>query len=291
MNRPTFNILVPYDFSEQSHIGLLQAKYIAENRPVKINVLHVIRENIAPWNIFTPEEKNLYLTKTSETINNICTGKEFAFNNFAVYVEFGKLNDVVLQTATQLNIDCIVMGTNAGDVFKKKIIGSNALKIVNEAKIPVITLKVGSELQDISTIILPLDLSKETREKVPIAIKMAKLLEAKIKVVSLISTNDEFIFKNIQNQGYQTLDFIKQRGIECTLDIIKYEGNSRQKVISEYLTNNRGLAIITTNQQSEIIDFFIGSFASDLIQIAPVPVMSIAPRGVFKYNMEMPGIQ
>lgn len=290
MNQAIFNILVPYDFSEQSQAGLLQAKYIAANRNVKITVLHVLRENVAPWNVFTPEERNLYLLKTSEAINTICVENGFARDVFAVLVEFGKLNDVILHTADQRDIDCIIMGTNAGDVFKKKIIGSNALKIVNEGKIPVISLRKGTELTDLSTIVLPLDLAKETREKVPVAVKMAKLLGSKIKIVSLISTDDKLILKNLQIQGYQVLDFIKQRGIECTLDIITHEHNSRQEAISEYLIKNRGLAIITTNQQPEIIDFFIGSFASDLIQIAPVPVMSIAPRGVFKYNWEIPGI-
>jgi len=291
MSQQIFNLLVPYDFSEQSYTGLVQAKHIADNRPVKVTVLHVINENAAPWNIFTSEHKKFFKEKFIEAIHLLSKEPKTAIKNFEVILETGKLTDVILQTAEKLNMDCILIGTNAGDVKKRKIMGSNALKIVNESTIPVITVKKGCEYSDLTTIVLPLDLEKETREKVPVAVKMAKLFNAKIKIVSLVSTNDEHVNANLQNQGRQVLDFVKQRDVDATLDIIKYEGTSRRQRMKEYFEANKGLAIITTNQQPEIIDFFIGSFASDLIQLAPIPVMSIAPQSVFKYNLEMPGIR
>ena len=57
------------------------------------------------------------------------------------------------------------MGTTAATNIRKKIIGSNALRIVAESDIPVITVKIGCETKNFNNLILPLDLAKETREE------------------------------------------------------------------------------------------------------------------------------
>jgi nucleotide-binding universal stress UspA family protein len=112
-----------------------------------------------------------------------------------------------------------------------------------------------------------------------------------IKVVSFVSTNDEHIVNQLKRQAAQVTEFITERQIYCTAEVILYEGVSRLQKIAEYLNQNRGMALITTHQHPDIVDFFIGSFAADLIHIAKTPVMSIIPIGVIKYTADMPGIR
>jgi nucleotide-binding universal stress UspA family protein len=290
MNQPIFKILVPIDFSDQSYSGLKQAKYMAQGRSVKIVVLHVIRDHTAPWNIFSSDEKSMYVEKTHEKLRLLAEIEGIEPEQYSTIIEFGKLCDTILDTAEEIDADCIVMGTSAANNIKKKIIGSNALRIVSESNIPVVTVKRNCEIDDFSNLILPLDLAKETREKVPLAIKMAKMFGSTIKVVSFVSTTDEHVVNQLKRQAAQVATFISEREIACTAEVIPFAGMSRVQKIAEYMGQNRGIALITTHQQPEIVDFFLGSFAADLIHIAKMPVMSIIPIGVIKYSADMPGI-
>ncbi|MDY0280394.1 MAG: universal stress protein [Salinivirgaceae bacterium] len=291
MNHAIFKILVPIDFSEQSYSGLRQAKYMAEGRAVKIVALHVIREHSSPWNVFTSEEKNVFVEKTHDKLRLLADMGNINREQFSTRIEFGKLCDTILDISAEMNVDCIIMGTSAANNIKKKIIGSNALRVVSEAHVPVITVKSNCEIDNFENIYLPLDLNKETREKVPLAIKIAKLLDSRIKVVSFVSTKDELVNSNLKRQAQLVRDFVMERGVDCTAEVLFFESGSRKEKMVEYMNNNPGMAIITTHQQPEIVDFLLGSFAADVIHLSQTPVMSIIPIGVIKYGNEMPGIR
>ncbi|MDD2563167.1 MAG: universal stress protein [Salinivirgaceae bacterium] len=291
MNHAIFKILVPIDFSEQSYSGLRQAKYMAEGRAVKIVALHVIREHSSPWNVFTSEEKNVFVEKTHDKLRLLADMENINREQFSTRIEFGKLCDTILDISAEMNVDCIIMGTSAANNIKKKIIGSNALRVVSEAHVPVITVKSNCEIDNFENIYLPLDLNKETREKVPLAIKIAKLLDSRIKVVSFVSTKDELVNSNLKRQAQLVRDFVMERGVDCTAEVLFFESGSRKEKMVEYMNNNPGMAIITTHQQPEIVDFLLGSFAADVIHLSQTPVMSIIPIGVIKYGNEMPGIR
>ncbi|HOG19837.1 MAG TPA: universal stress protein [Salinivirgaceae bacterium] len=291
MNQSTIKILVPIDFSDQSFSGLRQAKYIAQGRDVKIIALHVVRENIPPWNFFDESEKKTYVGKIHEKLRMLSETEKIDPEQFSTLVLFGKLCDTILLAAEKTEVDCIIMGTTAASNIKKKIIGSNALRIVAESDIPVITVKVGCETDNFSNLILPLDLAKETREKVPLAIRIAKLLGSTIKAVSLVSTSDEQVITNLKNQMALVVEYIASREMACTGEVIQYSGKSRKQKMLNYSKKNPGMILITTHQQPELIEFLLGSFAADLVNAAKFPVMSIIPSGIIKYASKMPGIQ
>ena len=91
------------------------------------------------------------------------------------------------------------MGTNGSQGRKSKIIGSNAEKVVRLAKCPVITIKGKDHRIGCKNIILPLDLEKETKEKVTFALEYARYWDTGW-VVSVLQDNNlvrEKLIKNI----------------------------------------------------------------------------------------------
>ncbi len=290
MSSKFFKILVPIDFSDQSISGLRQAIALSKAGNIKIIALHVVREHSAPWNLFSYEEKSLYLEKIHEKLRMLGQLEGAEPENFSTVIESGKLCDTILAIAVEVNADCIVMGTSAANNIKKKIIGSNALRVVTESTIPVITVKVDCETDDFGEIILPLDLSKETREKVPLAVRMANMLGSAIHIVSFVSTTDQQILSYLNRQAETVERFIEERGVGCRFSLINIE-KSRKETIIDFYQKNEGLTIITTHMHPELIDIFIGSFASEVIHHSTGPVMSIAPVGVIKYSSDFPGIK
>ena len=88
----------------------------------------------------------------------------------------------------------------------------------------------------------------------------------------------------------QVKEFISEAGIEIETEYRYYNSGSRDEKLVEFIQEKEGdIVIITTHQQPEIIRFFLGSFAKEVMHSAPVPVLSIVPKGTFKTLMTMPG--
>lgn len=284
-------ILVPVNFSDQSKEGIYQAIEISKNSGAKICLLHVIRTNLPPWNFMDEKEfENQIVTIEQAMIDEAEKLVDGEPPVFTAIVKKGKLCDTILEQSKALNVDMIVMGTSTENNIKKKIIGSNALRVATEADIPVVTVKKGCASKNIDRIILPLDLTKETKEKVSNAIKLAKEFKSKIFAVSFSSTNDEYVVNHLKSQLKQVNEFVTNSGIEIETDFRIYNSGNREDKLIEFIQEKEGdIVIITTHQQPELIRFFLGSFAKEVMHSAPIPVLSIVPKGTFKTIMTMPG--
>jgi nucleotide-binding universal stress UspA family protein len=179
------------------------------------------------------------------------------------------------------------MGTSTIDNIKKWIIGTNALRVVTEANCPVITLKEAPTEDKIERIILPMDITKEGREKVVSAVHWAKALNAEIHVVSAYTLDDDSIFARLQTQQKQVVNFIEERGVKCVSKLFKVD--DRVDAILDYIENNKGdLVVITTHEQLEIVKFFMGSFAKSIMRGSKVPVISMVPKIKHHLVFKMP---
>lgn len=288
-NKP--RILVPVDFSEQSKEGIFQALHIASYLNAHVILLHIIREHTAPWMFLTDDERLKQVTSIKEAL--LTEAKKIKTENtpqVTSVVAYGKLCDTILKQASELNAELIVMGTSTADNIKKKIIGGNALRIVTEASVPVITVKSGCATKKFNRIILPIDLAKESREKVSDVVQWAQFFKSKVYVVALSSTRDDAIVGNLRGQLRQVELFMRNLQIDVETNFILYKSGSREETLINYIKEKNGdMVVITTHQQLEIVRFFIGSFAEDVIHGSPVPVMSIVPKGTFRVISNMPG--
>ena len=200
-----------------------------------------------------------------------------------VMVAKGSVYEKINEVAELLNATMIIMGTNGDDNgnLKKRFIGSNALRVVRESRVPVITIKGKHHRNGCKNIVLPLDLSKETREKVSKAIELSRHFGgAAIRVVSVLFTTDEFVVNRITRQLGQVKSFLEKENVECTAEIIKgIKGEETlAENILEYAHKVEGdLIMIMTQQEVDFTQYFIGSSAQEIINHSPIPVLSIRP--------------
>jgi nucleotide-binding universal stress UspA family protein len=283
MDTSISHILVPVDYSDKSVYGLQLAAKLNKSLKGKITVVNVLKGVDPIWSeFFSPTEREILLEKLQLHL------RQFTANYVVEAVECviakGPLCGTILELAEQVNATLIVMGTSRADNIKKQIIGTNALRIVSESKCPVITIKSTPQGVDIKRLVLPLDISKETREKTVDAVNLARKLGADIKVVSAYTFNDDLIYSKLEAQLVQVVDYIQSHGIECTGQILKV--SDRAEAVLKFIEENLGdMVLITTHQQLEVVHSFLGSFAKDIISQAKVPVMSIVPK--IKHYLEL----
>lgn len=279
MNTKSNHILVPVDFSEQSLIALRQSYNIARFNNSDITLLHVIDEDILSKlkSLFTGNTEHEILMRQDSTmkLNELAAKVETESSlQVKVLLTSGKIYDEIVRVADDLNTIFIIMGTNGPQGLKKKFIGSNAMRVINEANCPVISVKGKNHKEGCKRIVLPLDLSRESRDKVDKTIEIAKYFNSDIHLISLLDTNDEFLLSKLNLQMNNVIEFINESGLKVVSEIIN-AGNIAKAVLDYSKRIDADLIVIISQAEPDMTEWFLGSAAQEIINGADMPVMSI----------------
>ena len=283
------NILVPTDFSDQSLLALEQAYALAKLLNVEITLLHVIPEGTSnfAFGIFskgaTEIEKSDYkkscYSKLIQISDNASKNSWIKVNPLLLT---GKISDKIIELAKDIYARFIVMATNSSDTDKKKtFIGTNTSRVIREAPCPVLTFNGENIREQFDTIILPLDLTNQTRQKVTRAIEIAKYYNSTIRIVSVLLTNEKEIVDHLTEQLKLVKEFIEKRDIYTTSHIIYGDRviGSLSAFILEYAYETDGdLLMVMTQQEVNLREKFLGSHAADFISQSKIPVLSVVPK-------------
>lgn len=274
-------ILVPIDFSDQSMRALGEALNLAKIKRSDVVLLSVIKEQSIMHSLFLDDKSDELKIKVKEKLDAIVLGYSAEYNvDIDSMVSKGKIYEQINEVADLISADLIVMGTNGSQGSSSKIIGSNAEKVVRLAKCPVITIKGKDHRNGCKNIILPLDLAKETKEKVTYALEYARYWNATVRVVSVVlKDNDEVRDKLIRNLN-QVEKFINKAGVKCTAELV--EGEKKQNLgdfVFEYGKSfDADLIMIMTKKEELSFSNNISVTARYIINNSEIPVMSIRPK-------------
>ena len=284
------NVVVPIDFKEQSAVALTQSFNIARLFNLEITLLHVINEHNHSFflNLFTPSQsdsiKKSYELDCKNRIEKIADEASIKSGIIIkTLVVYGKVHERIVEIAEELFAKFIVIGFSSDIQLprKKYTIGDNALRVVKQAKCPVFCIK-GKKFHDgCRNIILPLDLTKQTKLKVNKAVELAKFYSATIKVVSALLTNDIEIINHLKTQIEIVKNQIEEMSITCTTEIVMgVKGRDTiASVILNYAKEVEGdLIMIMTQQELDWLDLFVGSTAQSILINSEIPVMTIIPQ-------------
>ena len=215
--------------------------------------------------------------KTIETNHGINIQQEA--NKYGVEIRYmekrGNVSREIHATEKEIKADLIFMGAHGLNGFQPYWIGSNALRVISTSNCPVITVQADSGKNDFTNIVLPLDNSAETRQKVPYASLFAKAFGATIHILAVSRDKSEETHNRLEIYGKQTIKYLEDREIACTYD--HREGKSIAQSCIDYAVEKKaGLIMMMTETESS--SWFMGTAAQQLVNHSPVPVMSIHSR-------------
>lgn len=271
------HILVPIDFSEQSYIALGQSYNLARLTKADITLINIIEDSFHLPFFQKKEDKSLE-KKILKELDKLAheTTEKIGIRVFTMVVK-GKVYEEIQKAAKKLKCSFIVMGTN-GSVGLKKFIGSNALRVIRESPCPVITIKGKKHRPGCKNIVVPLDLSKETKEKVKNAIEFAQLFGSVIHLVTVLNTDDEFIVNKLKRQMQQVFQYVESQQTPCTMEFL-HGDDIAEEVIQYSKKIKADLVMIMTQEEMTWSDImFINSSAQEIINGTDIPVISIKPK-------------
>lgn len=140
-------ILFATDFSEGSDFAFQYALSLAKQFDSKILVVHIINEPVDLRGFYVP---HISFDKLEEEIEQgaeklmeqFCRKHMHGYENFETFVLPGIPYDEIINKATELNADLIVMGTHGRTGLDHVLFGSTAEKVVRKSAIPVMTIRV-----------------------------------------------------------------------------------------------------------------------------------------------------
>lgn len=262
-------ILVPTNFSEQSEVAFKQSLLFSNNIGYEVVLLHVVPEL---------KDKEIDIDNIQNTLIKIVE-KYKSLSKTKVYyrIEEGKVLQKILDVEAEIKPSYIFLGTDVS----LKLTSSKTLKLIDQANCPIVIFGSNFNRQGCKNIVLPLDLTKETRQKVDITVKIAKLYNSRVHIISATSFDDEIERDKLAKQIILVKNTFENEGIECTTKLIKTKDDIEvmANAINDYADDvEADLIVIMTRQETKLQQFFVGSMAIKLIRKSKVPILCVSPQ-------------
>jgi nucleotide-binding universal stress UspA family protein len=256
------SILIPVDFSKQSFVAVKQSYNLAKFTKSKIILMHV--------SATSDSERVSELNELAETTRRD-TGLEVETLNLK-----GDVYELTDKKAQEFDSSLIIIGLDSHVRFRSFLGNTNVGKFIGNAPCPVITIRSTENRDGCKNIVLPFDLSPESREKVSFAVQLAHYYKADIRIVSVFHPNDAKYENKLLPYLQQVKKFIKDEGVHCTNKSIP--STKVAEAIIEYAEKNDCDLIVQMNQKDLTIgEMFSGTIGQKIVEISPIPVMTINP--------------
>lgn len=259
--------LVPTDYSKVADCAINHAVKLAQTLKGEIQLLHVVAKDR------DVEENKTKLQKLAADINKASNVK------VDYIVRVGNIFDDIGKVASEIKAQLIIMGTHGVKGFQH-ITGSYALKVITNSKVPFIVVQQRNIREGYSKIVLPLELAKETKQKIAITISMAKYFNSKVYVFSPLET-DEYL----RNSATRNLNYTKS---EMQIHKIPFEtvtaeksGNFVKQLLHYASKIDADLITMLNIQDIGLTEFIAGPDEQQVItNETQIPVLCMNPVNV-----------
>ncbi|MBC7382105.1 MAG: universal stress protein [Bacteroidia bacterium] len=189
----------------------------------------------------------------------------------------GSVIKEILRTLKDKNADLVILPITPASGGGGVISASEANKLIESFERSALTVPCNNLSFDLSHIIIPIDTSFETRQKVPYAVSLAKAFNATLHIVGVSNDKGKDAEVVIKNYTRQVCNNVEEKGINCTCEM-RIGGNPTTQILEFAKEKKAGLILIMTEQETNLTSFFSGKYSEQMIKTSPIPVLSIHPK-------------
>jgi nucleotide-binding universal stress UspA family protein len=276
-------ILVPVDFSSTSLTALEHAGHMARLANAELLLIHVLHHKWTAFSWDLPEvpggsihlQGQRALKQLGHLADNIQANYQVNVQSLCLT---GHVAQTIVSTADSNNVDLIVMGTQGTSSGLEEIfIGSNAYRVVNQSNCPVLSIQGTAAKKGYQNILLPIDDSFYSLQKVNYAVMLAKQYGSHINLVGLAASDSPDEVHKIKIRLAQVEKHLRHHQLGFETRIRTGANYARLSMTAAYESNS-DLIIIMTEWEEDITGLFIGPFARQVVNHSKIPVMSVRPE-------------
>lgn len=265
MNNKT--VLVPTDFTPISKAAYQHASMLAAKTGSKLSLLHVVEKQ---------EEVNSAQKQLNAEVEIVkANAPSLKVDSL---IRIGSIFEDIGHTASEIGAEFIVMGTH-GKKGWQHLTGSRALKVVTNSKVPFIIVQSKGLMDNkgYDDIVVPMDLHKDTKQKLEHVAKLAKYFNSKVHIITPTET-DEFLLKKIKSNIIFAKKYFSEKNVAHDFKNADKNKNFVTEIV-RYASEINADLISIMNHDDESFHFFgIDSFEEALItNDAEIAVMCVNP--------------
>ncbi|MBI3136624.1 MAG: universal stress protein [Bacteroidetes bacterium] len=235
-------LLVPYDFTEVADSAIEHALVTAKAVEAEVHVLHVVSKKDS---IKDAKEK---LDAATAKLSAASRAKGIVIVG---HVRVGNIFDDIADFSLEIGAELIFMGTHGAHGWQH-ITGSHALKVVTNSPTPFVIVQE-SKIDDngYNDIVVPLDLEKETKQKLTLVANMAKYFNSRVHVI-IPDESDEYLKHTIRANIVFANKYFGDRGIQCTTTLAPSSGFEKE-VVKHAVKIGADLIAIMNTQKNQLL--------------------------------------
>lgn len=280
-------ILVATDFSGDSINALEHAILWANRLNCHLRLIHVMKNVkfdipglFSKSDVNNQQELTEMLAKMVHRYKDSYQVKEGIFD---YYLTEGKPYQQIIAYSVETEAKFIVVGTHGVSGFEEYFLGSNAFRVVSKSPIPVLTIRHGFPRVVPLKIVLPIDITNQSRQKVPFVAELAQAFGSVVHIVGVRETDTTEVVYRVAQYVTQVEDFMKLRDIPYVSTIVN-GGNITQLTIQYAKMIDADLISIMTEQTERPENLWMGPYAEQMVNNSPIPVLSMEPANLTDAN-------
>ena len=272
------NFIVPVDFSVESLNGLKMAILFSKKTRVNIQMIYVLSKATDLDQASMETEMHTSEDRFKKIIQEFSpqVGNDSSLN---YVITRGRIYQEVVSQAESLPDAIISASTHGASGFQELFIGSNAFRIISATDKPVITLRKNSCPETIGRIVLPIDLSVDSRQKVPFTLELAKLFGAEVHVVGIHTLRGLGNKRKIRSYISQVASYIEEK-VPCETNEVF--GDNVVELVNNYAQAIKADLISITTERPSGISLIIGNTVHQILNKAEIPVLCLTPKNIRK---------
>ncbi len=269
------NIIIPIDFSEDSLKGIELALLFTKKQYTNIQLVYVQKKS-ADYNSpgHFEEEKKWAEKKFKEVIAHF-EPKMDNDSKIRYIIKSGKIYKEIVSQVESYKEAMVIASTHGASGFEEFFMGSNAFKIISATEKPVLTTRTGRIPEYIMNIVMPLDVTIDTRQKVPITAELAKLFGAEVHIITVSSSRGQRITKRLEAYSSQAARYLATKRIPFRQKSLYGENVVDLAVV--YADSVNADMITIMKEQSRSLTF-MGNLTHQLLNHATIPVLSLSNK-------------
>lgn len=272
---------VPVEFTEKASIGIELAILLAQKTGSGIHMVHSIGNDKRYLDRKFLNSKVSYTTKILEKLIHYYSKK----TNDSLKINFSivrdEVNTAIVFNANNTDDSAISLGIqNNQGIFTRNLPN----KVLSTSIRPIFAACSNVLPPSINNIVLPLDITPETKIKVPFTAFVAKMFNAQIHVLTLSTSGEDKKALHLYSQ--QVIDYFKNEGV--VTKSVNMNGNNLVDMILYYTEKVCGDMISVMAQQDKgFYNYFSANYTSQLLFRSPVPLMLIPRQSIFFEKSEV----
>ncbi|MGM0612224.1 MAG: universal stress protein [Bacteroidota bacterium] len=276
-------IIVPVDFSEESMNGLDLAIKVANHMKASVEMVHVIKES-NEFFLAAEKEHRKHAEKSFKKVMEEFQDQVKEGNELTYVIHKGRIHHEIVNHAKYNSADMIIGSTHGASGFEEFFIGSNAHRIIASSQIPTMFIRHGVAPRTFNRILLPIDDTIETRQKVPFTTELAQRFDAEIIIQSISLTDDPQITNRVRAYTDQVIEYMEKENVKYQLS--EAQGDIVKNILESARKYDVDLIASMAEEERTLSSFDLGGNVMELLRKANVPLLCIHQQKYFhKYDI------